>query len=475
MAMNIDQSEKFIPILFGVLGAFIVLNLAVSLLLNFYYKKSLYSKLTFYWMSVLLVFLIQGLVQEGELSIIIAAMTSYLPLTILSQFVYDQGNEKFPLRLCLIGYTLSLPIVYILSKLGLNFTQVALAGSAAASIPMFLALKLLIFKWKDFSAAQRFLILPCGAFIIHIANFALFRLDPQAQFWGWSTSFAIYQTLGILLPAITLEHFNKTETSRLKQMVDYKTENLIKANKELNIEIKRNENLLRLVLHDIMNPLTILLGRLSLAREDYLLNKSPLEDIKRAELAGIFIKDIIDDVRQDERQQNDRHLNRAKNTKIIDCIHRIKEVYSPLLKKKELQFEIESQLNDSSQYIQANKRVLTNNVFSNLISNAIKFSHQKGLIKVMLYKIDSKVAIDIRDYGIGLDKDYEKSFKADLGGKSQVGTFGEVGSGQGLFLANKHLKQYGGQLILNPESFDGEGTLVRVEFEQISDGQSLTH
>ncbi|MDO5293250.1 MAG: HAMP domain-containing sensor histidine kinase [bacterium] len=67
-------------------------------------------------------------------------------------------------------------------------------------------------------------------------------------------------------------------------------------------------------------------------------------------------------------------------------------------------------------------------VFYNLIDNAIKFSHHNSSIRILINERNNKAFISIKDYGIGIPKDslkkiWERFYKTDLSrGKDKKGT-----------------------------------------------------
>lgn len=85
-------------------------------------------------------------------------------------------------------------------------------------------------------------------------------------------------------------------------------------------------------------------------------------------------------------------------------------------------------------------------VLINLITNAIKYSPEKGSILVKLKTDQNNLMVSVKDEGIGIDKDYqEKIFERfyRVEGKSEK-TF--PGFGIGLFIASEIIKQHGGNI-----------------------------
>lgn len=91
---------------------------------------------------------------------------------------------------------------------------------------------------------------------------------------------------------------------------------------------------------------------------------------------------------------------------------------------------------------------LTLQVFNNLISNAIKFTHEKGSITILAQASHemNHAEFIVKDTGIGIKKEHmDKLFKVDAKFTNE-GTAGEKGSGLGLSLVHEIVVKHGGKI-----------------------------
>ncbi|SDH12298.1 sensor histidine kinase [Desulfosporosinus hippei] len=107
---------------------------------------------------------------------------------------------------------------------------------------------------------------------------------------------------------------------------------------------------------------------------------------------------------------------------------------------------------------------LLQQVWINLIQNAIKFSNQNGLLRVNLYGSEESIRVDIADNGRGIpeeDKEriFDRFYKAD---KSRS----KDGNGLGLAIAKKIVDLSKGKLYFTSEI--GKGTTFTVELPFIN-------
>jgi signal transduction histidine kinase len=96
------------------------------------------------------------------------------------------------------------------------------------------------------------------------------------------------------------------------------------------------------------------------------------------------------------------------------------------------------------------------------LDNAIKFSENKGVLKVTTYKDSKNIFIAIKDNGIGIPKDEiqylgEKFYKADKTRNANAG-----GTGLGLSIAKRLVKVLNGNVSI--ESDLGKGTTITISF-----------
>jgi signal transduction histidine kinase len=99
---------------------------------------------------------------------------------------------------------------------------------------------------------------------------------------------------------------------------------------------------------------------------------------------------------------------------------------------------------------------MMNSVIRNLITNAIKFTNNNGVIEISQKDHDKYTEIIVKDNGIGIDKaNISKLFKVGNSLKKQ-GTSGEEGTGLGLLLCKEFVNKHLGEIWV--ESQKGVGS-----------------
>src|SRR5207249_829705 len=94
-------------------------------------------------------------------------------------------------------------------------------------------------------------------------------------------------------------------------------------------------------------------------------------------------------------------------------------------------------------------------VFMNLISNAIKYSPKASKVEVSILDRKKEIVVTIKDYGIGIPKsDLEKVFNRFYRVHGKREQF--QGLGVGLYISSKIVKRHGGKIWV--ESSVGKGS-----------------
>lgn len=115
------------------------------------------------------------------------------------------------------------------------------------------------------------------------------------------------------------------------------------------------------------------------------------------------------------------------------------------------------------------KEYLLEEVWLNLIQNAIKFSGEESAIKIYLYEQDGFITVKIIDEGMGIpvenqDKIFERFYKSNPRGSKE-------GTGLGLVIVKKIIDMLGGQLSL--ESKVGFGSQFTIKLPVSDDSLTL--
>ena len=104
-------------------------------------------------------------------------------------------------------------------------------------------------------------------------------------------------------------------------------------------------------------------------------------------------------------------------------------------------------------------------IFTNILSNAFKYTNENGTVKVSLSQIKNKIRISVSDTGIGIPKEdlnhiFERFYRSDLSRARETG-----GTGIGLTITKALVEAHGGTIKIDSEV--GKGTDVIIELNKL--------
>lgn len=239
---------------------------------------------------------------------------------------------------------------------------------------------------------------------------------------------------------------------------------LNQVNKQLSESEKRFEKLAAIkdtlfqtVTQDLRGPLNSLKGFLSL------LQHHP-ETFSPQELASVAqdmyasfdrISVLITSLVQWSQLQTDELVLNPNHFNITTLVEQVIAQLSPMAEGKNIKVINHAK---ADFWVDADRDMI-NFTLRNLISNAIKFTHEGGKVEIFVQnRGKDKYMISISDTGVGISQELlEKIFQPEIH-ISMLGTKKEKGSGFGLMMCKDFIQKNGGRLYIDSEL--GKGTTV---------------
>ena len=100
-------------------------------------------------------------------------------------------------------------------------------------------------------------------------------------------------------------------------------------------------------------------------------------------------------------------------------------------------------------------------IVDNLLSNALKYT-EKGIIYITVRTTKKKWSIEVKDTGIGIPKEEQRNIFHEYYRAQNAMNFQETGSGIGLMITRRIVKQHHGDISFS--STEGKGTIFTVTF-----------
>ena len=226
-----------------------------------------------------------------------------------------------------------------------------------------------------------------------------------------------------------------------------------KINDELETATKSKDKFFSIISHDLRSPLSGIMTLLDILANDY----NSLEEDEKKEILSEAAKTskntyrLMENLLEWSRVQTGSMNFNTQNISLTLVLNNIKNLYSQKLKEKSISLDFEFE----KEFVAYADLQITETIFRNLISNAIKFTPEFGIILVSFENLSDKIVVKIKDTGVGMNADeIAKLFRIDIS-YSSVGTAGERGTGLGLILCKELVEKQGGEIWIESEVGSG--------------------
>jgi signal transduction histidine kinase len=233
--------------------------------------------------------------------------------------------------------------------------------------------------------------------------------------------------------------------------------------------MREKQRLLSVVCHDIANAVTVLDGNIVLAR---MLKRSQAPtsgiDLDRMGYACGNIAEIIGSVRMIEAVEQGRLTFVLRPVDLQAVFQNAQALFAERLVARNMRIQF-PELDGDARFVLADPAILANQVFNNIISNSIKFSHKDSDIAVTVTRGSTDTAIAVVDHGIGMSADLLESL-FDLDAQTtRPGTEGEPGTGFGLRTVKSFVDLFGGTMQIDSRAEEAHpadhGTTVTIRLK----------
>lgn len=243
---------------------------------------------------------------------------------------------------------------------------------------------------------------------------------------------------------------NKKLTEQSKRLRQLSGE-LKVANENLIIKDHQKDEFLDSVAHELRTPITAIRASSEVIQED---EQMPSE-IRKQFLENIIsesdrLNDLINDLLDLDKLENTETVLNKERKDIQETLQVALKPLHHLIKKKNIELEIENFLTQS--HFQYDERRMLQ-VFNNLLGNAIKFCDESGLISISLHNNQQALQLNISNSGKKIPEDeLDMIFDKFYQSKDQ-NIRKPLGSGLGLAICKKIIHAHGGKITA--ENFEG--------------------
>ncbi|HNX92298.1 MAG TPA: ATP-binding protein [Syntrophomonas sp.] len=214
------------------------------------------------------------------------------------------------------------------------------------------------------------------------------------------------------------------------------------------------------VSHELRTPLTSIKGFVETLLDGAMENSDQCRRFLSIIDAETYrLSRLIEDMLSLSSIESKERIMRPKPVCMLTSMRNVLNILGPQISEKSLRVDLIYR-NDHS-YIQADEDLL-NQVFINLLDNAIKFTPEYGSIVIRSKRQEGRLILTITDTGVGIPREslpriFERFYRVDKARSRRQG-----GTGLGLSIVKHIVESHGGEVFV--ESEVGKGSTFGVSF-----------
>ncbi len=287
----------------------------------------------------------------------------------------------------------------------------------------------------------------------HVKNDSLIGYDKINNASLLSLAVTLVVVVSIILFAIL---FYKTAMK-----LQFTTRTLAEKNDAL-IRVNQEKNdFIGIVVHDLKNPLSAILGMAEIIKEDVgsISDEELTEYTQLIEQSAKDMFQLIINLLDISAIESGRMKMLLEPTDILPIVQNLIKDYTRRAQAKNITLHFEAKTDSCVAKIDKNTM---RQILDNLISNAIKYSPKGKDIYIQLGEENHKLRCTVRDEGVGLSQEDQRKLFNKFARLTPKPTDGESSNGLGLFIVKKFIEAMNGKVWC--ESEVGKGCRFIIEF-----------
>lgn len=257
----------------------------------------------------------------------------------------------------------------------------------------------------------------------------------------------IYTLIFLLLVGYLLREYQIRNSLKIENVKKEKTLELSKMKMEFLTNIS----------HELKTPLSLIMGPLGDLLPQ-MKSEGQKKKIKVAYDNSVKLNSLVHQILDYKETSNQSEKLHSMPVELVEFVGSIASGFKEAFSKKQIELIIEP--SESGLYVQADA-VKLESVFTNILSNALKYSLSGGTVYVRITTdSENQAVVGIQDSGVGIPQEdlshvFERFYQSEHNRQ-----YNSDGSGIGLSLVKHYVELYGGKVELSSEK--GKGTLVSV-------------
>lgn len=216
--------------------------------------------------------------------------------------------------------------------------------------------------------------------------------------------------------------------------------------------------------HDIRTPMNAIIGLTTIAKKNLDDTESVRENLQKITLASNHLLTLINDILDISKVESGK-LNLSPQTfSIVETVENLVNISQPMIKEKNIEFHFRISRMEK-EYLYADQLRL-NQIYINILSNAIKYTEPGGHVSVDMREDESKkpgcvqLTYIVSDSGIGMSPEFMANMYQPFSRQTDSRVNSIQGTGLGLAITKQMVDLMNG--VINCQSEPGKGTTFTV-------------
>ena len=219
--------------------------------------------------------------------------------------------------------------------------------------------------------------------------------------------------------------------------------------------------------HDIRTPMNAITGLAAIAEKNVEDTQSVRDNLHKIRLAGNHLLTLINDILDISKVESGQLTLSPVRFSIVETAENLVNISQPMVREKNIRFNF--RINRVRQEELYADQLRLNQIYINILSNAIKYTEPGGSVDVDLYEQDSKksgcvqLMYRVKDTGIGMSEEFMRRMYQPFSRQTDSRVNSIQGTGLGLAITKQMVELMGGSIEC--ESREGEGTCFTVTID----------
>ncbi|MBR3333116.1 MAG: response regulator [Clostridia bacterium] len=279
-------------------------------------------------------------------------------------------------------------------------------------------------------------------------------IDLNANTVNWLLIGAV--TAGLLLLLVTDFVYMLSFNQKLRVMA-----------REANSANKAKTDFLSTMSHDIRTPMNAIIGLTTIAEKNLDDREAVGENLRKIGLAGNHLLTLINDILDISKVESGKLSLSPLTFSIVETVENLVNMSQPMIKEKNIHFNFRINRMEK-EYLYADQLRL-NQIYINILSNAIKYTEPGGCVSVDLREEESekegcvRLVYLVSDTGIGMTPEFMEKMFEPFSRQTDSRVNSIQGTGLGLAITRQMVELMNGTIDCRSEV--GKGTTFTITLD----------